>query len=264
MATTRLLSAEDIYDVYGLEWVYKANQTNLDGEDRSLISFRLQEIRDTYVAACKSRIRAEARFLGIKLDGDGFSFSQVIEEIKKSIGKAMEQNAEKMMRGGKFNLMGTILAAHQAGGADLKGIDVAKYGLNPAAPPPPKKDVDPNWFMKTKDHGGRVWEDPRWAEIAKAYVAIEEAQTEDQIIQSIDRINQLQHNSFHVLIDLQTGRMLTDYTNQTDDREARKRLQEVLNMKLEATSVEEFKDRMSGDVRKLLHKYRGSTTRVSK
>ncbi len=259
--TTRLLSAEDIYDLYGLEWVLKGG-SGLDSEDRSVISFRLREVRDTYVAACKSRIRAEARFLGIKLDGDGFSFSKVLDEIKKGVGAAMQKDAEKMMRGGSFNLMGTILKAHQAGGADLKGVDLARFGVNAAAPPPPKKDVDPEWFMKTKDHGGRVWEDPRWAEIAKAYVAVEESRTDDEIIRAIDRINQLQHNSFHVLIDLQTGRMLTDYTNQTDDREARKRLQEVLNMKLEATSVEEFKDRMSSDVRKLLHKHRGSTIRV--
>lgn len=256
MATTKLLSAEDIYDVYGLESILNSG-ANLDSEDRTIVSMRLREIRDTYVAACKSRIRAEARFLGIKLDGDGFSFTQVINEIKNNISKAMEKNAEKMMRGGSFNLMGTILAAHQASGADLKGIDISRFGLK-SATPPPKKDVDPNWFMKTKDHGGRVWEDPRWAEIAKAYVAIESAQTNQEIVLAIDRINQLQHNSFHVLIDLQTGRMLTDYTNQTDDREARQRLQEVLNIKLESAGVEQFKDKMSNDVRKVLHKYRAS------
>jgi hypothetical protein len=77
-----------------------------------------------------------------------------------------------------------------------------------------------------------------------------------EIITAIDRINQLQHNSFHVLIDLQTGRMLTNYTNQTDDRQARKRLQEILNLKLTATSTEEFKNQMSPDVRKLITKYR--------
>lgn len=255
MATTRLLSAEDIYDVYGLESILNKG-VEIDPEDKSQISFRLREIRDCYVAACKSRIRAEARFLGINLEGDGFSFSRVLEEIRQNIGKAMEKNADKMMRGGSFNLMGTILQAHQAAGADLKGIDTSRFGLKVAAPAPPKKDVDPNWFMRAKDYGGRVWEDPRWAEIAKAYVAIEEAITDAQIITSIDRINQLQHNSFHVLIDLQTGRMLTDYTNRTDDREARKRLQEVLNMKLESVSVQDFKDRMSADVRKLLTKYR--------
>ncbi len=260
MATTRLLSAEDIYDVYGLEWVLKATLTGykLDAEDERLIGLRLREIRDFYVSACKSRIRAEARFLGINLEGESFSFEYVLQEIKNNIGKAMEQNAEKMMRGGGFNLMGHILSAHKAAGTDLTGINTARFGVGAVTVAPPKKDVDPNWFMDTKKHGGRVWEDPRWAEIAKAFVAIEAAHSDDEIIRSIDRINQLQHNSFHVLIDLQTGRMLNNCTNQTDDREARKRLQEVLNMKLEATSVEEFKDRMSPDVRKLLHKYRGS------
>jgi hypothetical protein len=50
--------------------------------------------------------------------------------------------------------------------------------------------------------------------------------------------------------------MLTNYTNQTDDRQARKRLQEILNLKLTATSTEEFKNQMSPDVRKLITKYR--------
>lgn len=251
--TTRLLSAEDIYDVYGLERINSI--PNLDPEDTALLTFRLHEIRGFYLSACKSRIRAEAQYLGVKLTGDGFSFTQVLDEIKRNIGKAMEQNAEKMMRGGSFNLMHHILSAHQAAGADLKGIDTSRFGLTTQTKPT-QKDVDPNWFMDTKKHGGRVWEDPRWAEIAKAFLAIEEATTNQEIITAIDRINQLQHNSFHVLIDLQTGRMLTNYTNQTDDRQARKRLQEILNLKLTATSTEEFKNQMSPDVRKLITKYR--------
>jgi hypothetical protein len=159
--TTRLLSAEDIYDVYGLERINSI--PNLDPEDTALLTFRLHEIRGFYLSACKSRIRAEAQYLGVKLTGDGFSFTQVLDEIKRNIGKAMEQNAEKMMRGGSFNLMHHILSAHQAAGADLKGIDTSRFGLTTQTKPT-QKDVDPNWFMDTKKHGGRVWEDPRWAE----------------------------------------------------------------------------------------------------
>lgn len=256
--STRLLSAADIYDLYGIESIItNRSGTEIDHGDNTFMSMRLQEVKAAYVAACKSRIRAEARFLGIELDGDGFSFTRVLDQIKKNIGKTMEADAQHMMRGGSFNLMGTILKAHQAAGANLQDIDVARFGVGKALPTP-KKDVDPDWFLKGKEHGARMWDNPRWAEIAKAYVEIEEANTNHEIIRSIDRINQLQHNSFHILIDLQTGRMLTDYTNQVDHNEARKRLQEVLNLKLNATSVNVFKDKMSSDIQKLLTKYRGT------
>lgn len=256
MASTRLLTAEDIYDVYGIEWAL--SKAVLDKADQFVLEDRLRDIKNIYVAACKSRIRAEAKFLGVDLDGDNFQFSRVLTKIGDLIGKAFEQNAEQMMRGGSFNLMGTILQAHQAGGADLKGIDLSRFGLNNGQNTKTQpKDVDPDWFMSTKNNGGRVWNDPRWAEIAKAYVAVEEAATSHQIIQSIDRLNQLQHNSFHVLIDLQTGRMLTDHTNSVDDRQARQRLQEVLDIKLKSVNVLDFKDKMSGDVRRTLTKYRG-------
>ncbi len=253
--TTRLLSAEDIYDVYGLESLLGRD---LDQEDARMIAHRLVDIRDIYVAACKSRIRAEARFVGIKLEGDQFSFSHALAQIKNTIGEAVQKEAQRAARtGGPMNLMGTILQAHRAAGNDLKGIDVSRFGLSAEAPPPPpKKDVDPNWFMKIDGHGARVWDNPRWADIAKAYLAVEAANTPREIVGAIDRLNQLQHNSFHVLIDLQTGRMLNDFTNQTDDREARARLQEVLNIKLNAKGVGEFRGKMSPDVRELLMKYR--------
>lgn len=258
--TTRLLSAADIYDVYGCEWVLTA--ANLDTEDQHIISFRLNEIQDAYVHACKSRIKAEARFLGIG-NVEELSFSAMLANIKDHLGKAIQQSmfdqSERMMRGGAPNIFKDILKAHQAAGNVPKGVDLAKFGMK-AENTPPRPDVDPNWFMK--GNSGRVTEDPRWAEITKAYLAVEAARSDKEIISTIDRLNQLQHNSFHVLIDLQTGRMLTDFDNQTEDREARQRLQEILNLKLTAKSPVEFASNMSSDIRKLLTKYRASTLQI--
>lgn len=253
MATTRLLSPEDIYDVYGCESLIRI--PDLEPGDLTMVTMRLTEIRDIYVAATKSRIRAEAVFCGVKLDGDQFRLEDVLDQIKKSLTKAMEAEADKMARGGSFNLMQHIMKAHVASGTVPKGVDPTKFGINPEALVRPKTpDVDPNWFMKQAT--GRMWDNPKWAEIAKTFLDVEKAETNQQIVSAIDRLNQLQHNSFHVLIDLQTGRMLRDYTNQSDDREARKRLQEVLDMKLNARSVMDFAAQMSGDVRKLLVQYR--------
>ncbi len=258
--STRLLSSEDMYDVYGLEHVLGpvVARTALDQEDADFIAFRLGEIKDAYVHACKSRIRAEAKFLGIELEDA--SFATILTRMREHLGKAVQNsmmaNAANMQRGGNFNLMSEILKAHQAAGNPLTGVDVTKYGVKQQAPAP-RPDVDPNWFMK--GNAGRVTEDPKWAEITQAYLAVENAGTNSAIIGAIDRLNQLQHNSFHVLIDLQTGRMLTDFSNQTDDREARKRLQDILNIKLEAKGPAVFADRMSKEVRTLLKKYRGAT-----
>ncbi len=256
--TTQLLSAQDIYDVYGLEWVRTA--PSIDQDDRQLISFRLGEIRDAYVHACKSRIRAEAKFLGI--DGtEELTFAAMLTKIKDALGAAVQKaafdQADRMVRGGgPPKLFQTILKAHQAAGNTPQGVDLTKFGMGPTAAAPPRPDVDPNWFMK--GNSGRVGEDPKWAEIVKAYLAVEAARGDDEIIMSIDRLNQLQHNSFHVLIDLQTGRMLTDFSNQASDREARQRLQEVLNLKLTARTPLVFMGEMSSEVRKLLTKYRNT------
>jgi hypothetical protein len=262
--TTRLLTETDIFDVYGLEWVLQA--PHIDEDDNRFISFRLGEIRDAYIHATKSRIRAEAEHLGINT-GD-LSVADMLGLIRDQLGRAitdgMIANADRMQRGGSFNLMGEILKAHQAAGSLPKGIDPTKYGVTPT-PADPRPDVDPNWFMPSPKtwHPGRVTSDPRWADIAKAYLAIDAAKDNHQIISAIDRLNQLQHNSFHVLIDLQTGRMLTDYSNATDDRNARKRLQEILDIKLKARSPVSVASRMSGDVRRLLTKYRGATIQIN-
>lgn len=253
MATTRLLSPEDIYDVYGCEELIHI--PDLESGDRTQVTMRLEEIRDIYVSATKSRIRAEAVFCGVKLDGDQFRLEDALDQIKKGLSAAMEKEADKMARGGSFNLMQHIMKGHVAAGTVPKGVDPSKFGINPQELIRPKTpDVDPNWFMKKA--GGRMWDNPRWAEIAKTFLDVEASDTPQKIVSAIDRLNQLQHNSFHVLIDLQTGRMLTDYTNQSDDRQARKRLQEVLDMKLNSRSVMDFAGEMSADVRKLLVKYR--------
>ena len=257
MSTVRLLSAEDIYDVYGLEYVIKVKPSSgFSLDDDNMISFRLNEIKAAYVHACKSRIRAEAGYLGIAAGGD-FSFSGLLDQIKNSLPNLMEKEAEKMMYGGHIDVMSHIINAHRAAGGDLKGIDTSRFNVTKDQVKPPS--VDPSWFVAGSSSNtkyGRIYENPRWHEIAKAYLAVEAAQTNDQIISSIDRLNQLQHNSFHVLIDLQTGRMLKNFTNESDDREARKVLQEILDVKMKSDTIDKFKDRMSHEVRKLIAAHR--------
>jgi hypothetical protein len=59
-----------------------------------------------------------------------------------------------------------------------------------------------------------------------------------------------------VLIDLQTGRMLNSYENESNDRDARKRLQDILDIKFKAKKIDEYVGKLTSDVRKLVVKYR--------
>jgi hypothetical protein len=166
---TRLLSEADIYDVYGIEWVMR---NRLDDEDERLCEFRLSEIQSAYVTACKNRIRAEASFLGISDLGE-ISLSRMLEGIREAVATKIQQSmfdqSGDMMRGGGFNLMGAILGAHAAAGSsEIKGVDLSRYGVTKAPEPEKKPDVDVDWFMNTKNSGGRVTNDPKWAEIAKS------------------------------------------------------------------------------------------------
>lgn len=258
VTTTKLLGPEDIYDLYGCEWILNARRSadNLDQADEQLVSFRLREIQAAYVHACTARIRAEAKFLGVGLE-EGSSLTDIMKHLSGLLEAEMASQAEKMMHGGGFNMMGAILKAHQMGGGDLSGIDLSKYGVA-KAPPVPKKDVDPEWFLKG-DKSKRMFDDPKWHEIAKAFVAVEQANTDKEIVRSIDFLNQLQHNSFHILIDLQTGRMLTKYEGAVDHDQARKNLQEILDAKLKSTSVHGFISKMGKEIRDLVLKYDPST-----
>lgn len=253
----RLLSPEDIYDVYGLEWVMTAD--NIDEEDRQAIHFRLTEVRDAYVHACKSRIRAEAKFLGVRLRDD-FTFEDLVGIVKEHLANSMMSAGPMGM--GPGGLMGTILQAHQMAGTNLDDIDLGRFGMQKQEQPA-EASVDPDWFMNTNKHKGRVFNDPKWAEIARAFVRVESANSIAEMIKSIDALNQLQHNSFHVLIDLQTGRMLNNYENASDDRDARKRLQEVLDIKRNSRSAVEFASSMSKEVRSMMAKYRSASLKVA-
>jgi hypothetical protein len=262
--SVRLLSPEDIYDVYGCEALLHAE---LDKDDRGAVYVRLRDIQNVYVDAAKERIRAEARFLGVK-DLETLSFASMLQAIRDSLGKTIQNSmiaqSEMMMRGAAPKIFGDIVKAHTAAGNRVAGLDYAKLGLG--APEAQKKPagVDVGWFDHGKgdkrtaqeSNGQRLIHDPKWAEIAKAYLAVEKAQTSEEIVQSIDKLNQLQHNSFHILIDLQTGRMLNDYENASSHETARNRLQNILDNKFQAGSVLKFAAQMSEDVRALIKKYR--------
>ena len=241
IADVRLLEPEDILDVYGCQILLTKRLT--DDEEAS-VKARIYQIKEFYVNSAKARIKAEAGFCGIK----GLKIGTTIEEILETV---MAQLFEKK-DAGPMNLMGSILEAHKIAGTDLSGYNLGQFGVK-NDPPKPKSEIDPKWFTK---QGTRMWDNPKWAEISKAYVVMEQAEGPQPIIQAIDRLNGLQHNSFHVLIDLQSGRML-DMETAEKDKKARNILKEVLDLKFKSKDPMEYADRMSEEIRKLLLKHKG-------
>ena len=105
----------------------------------------------------------------------------------------------------------------------------------------------------------RIWDNPRWTEIANAYLALEKASDANKMILAIDQLNQLQHNSFHLLIDLQSGRMLENRSEGAvygQHESARLNVQKILDICANKVSVYQFLDKLSAEIAELLRSYR--------
>lgn len=250
-----LLETEDIFDLYGCEYLLNASHFHvrqLEPDDRQIVIFRVNEIHDKYVASVRERVKAELVFCGVKFDS-GFSMRSMVKAADDLLAKEIEKQSNKMMFNGGFNLLGTMITAHQQAGGDMKGIDQKRLnsilGSTPVASV--KKD-------DVRDNAGEgFFNNPKWKIIADAFVALEEANTIDAKIQSIDRLNDLQHNSFHLLIDLQTGRMLEQQSEgggKGKHEQAVDVLKEVFDIKQGAISPKEFADRMTGDIRRMIRR----------
>lgn len=252
-----LLSASDIFDIYMCEFLLNKLPAGADGTES--LKLRVDEIHKKYKAVARLRIIKEAKYLGIDIDDDGFlSFS--IEKLVGSIGKALENEmleaAEDMQRGAGFNLMGSLLKNAQQGGMDMQGIDLSKFGVAKEEAKPKETTLDADMFNggeRGNRGGGGLVRDPKWHIIAKAFVDLEQADDTNSKIQAIDVINDLQHNSFHILIDLQTGRMLhgNEYTGAVSHQQAVENLHEVLDIKKNARTPLDFISKVSSDLRKI-------------
>lgn len=207
------LSASDVYDFYGLSLM-----TGMD--DDELIdqrSLHLQEIRQKYIDSLKERIKAEAGYINLDVDGD--SLVQLCGRISNALEKEIDQQAEKMRLFGQgFNMMDMIQQAHEA---KPKGLEAA-----------------PEAFRSKQGTSRAMFGGEPWAQISEAFLAIEKAETDSEIILAIDQLNSLQHNTNYVLFDI------TGYANVHD----------VLNEKFAAAHPAEFKSKMSKDVIELLVK----------
>ena len=254
-----LLETEDIFDIYGCEYLLNASHAHirdLEPDERDLVLFRVDEIHDKYVASVRERIKSELDFCGVKGIEEGFTIRSMVKTANEMLDKEIEKQADKMMFGGGFNMMGTMIAARQQAGGDMKNLDkkrLREMGFGPKTISP--EEVQDTTIKDNMEEG--FFNNPKWEVIADAFIFLEEASNTNQKIQAIDRLNDLQHNSFHLLIDLQTGRMLENSSKgggKGNHSQAVNILKEVLDIKHGASSPKEFSGKMSADIRKLIRK----------
>jgi hypothetical protein len=197
-------------------------EDQLDEEGKKLYIFYLSEIRTHYVVTLKKRIKEEAGYLN--LDVDGSSIAALLKNMKNKMDEEIvKQSARMSATGSGFNMMDMVKSTHSAKPKALEASAEAfrsKEGRRPA-------------------FGGEPW-----AKICEAFLAIEQAQSSKAIVTSIDLLNSLQHNCCHVLFDL-TGTRGGGGSNHTD-------VKAVLDDKFKAKTPKEFASKMSGDVRSFL------------
>jgi hypothetical protein len=218
-----MLKVSDVYDFYGLSVI---DEKTLDEEGKNLFSFYLTEIQQAYVKTLKKRIIEEAGYMS--LDVAGASIEAMLRDMKGKMDEQIKAQAASMSRTGLgFNMMELIKSEHKehnkpkdkmAGAADAfrskQGKSMSAFGGEP------------------------------WAVISEAFLAIEKAKSNKAIIESIDHLNDLQHNCCHVIFDL-TGTRGGGGSNHNA-------VQAVLNEKFKAKTPREFAGKMSSDVRNFL------------
>ena len=172
------LTSSDVYDFYGL--------TMLAGPTYAAFKTRrfehLLDIKSKYVAALKSRIKAEAGYIDLDVDGD--SIEAILGQVEKHLSGAIEAEASSMMKFGSkgFNIINFVKKFHTD---KPKGLEAAPDAFRSSA------------GTKRSMFGGEPW-----AQISEAFLAIAKAESAIEIVLSIDALNSLQHNTNYVLVDI--------------------------------------------------------------
>lgn len=239
-----MLTSQDIFDFYGSQFL--ATYPGIDADDVLVAELRIDEVYVKYLHAARERIKSECRFLGL----EGFELSSIkkmLGMIKDMLENEIGKQAAKMGgMGTGFNMGKMIAQANQLAGRDIGDLG-KQFGLQEPQEEVKKDSIDVDSLTK----------DSKWHIIAKAFLQLENAVTCKEKASAIDLLNGLQHNSFHLLIDLQTGRMQEEVAqDKTDHQEAVNIVKEVLDIKFEAATPLDFAAKMSGDIRKTLVRYR--------
>jgi hypothetical protein len=241
----QLLSTKDIFDFYGCEFL--VNNGHVEEDDRSHARSRIGEIHEKYLTAVKERLRAEFRFLGIE-NFEISSIKKLVTTLQDTLNDSITEQVNRMGTGKGFNMGQVVAQANQMAGREIGNL-ANEFRLGVPEEETKKKSIDPDSIVNN----------PKWETIAQTFIELEEASSTKEKVLSIDKLNGLQHNSFHLLIDLQTGRMLEGNSEgemHGKHEGAVQTVKEVLDIKRGAKTPLVYSTKMSSDIAKMLRNYR--------
>lgn len=214
------LETHDIYDFYGLTMV---NRDALPSPNQRLFKFYLNEIKRKYIESLAHRIRLEAKWMGLDLQGN--SITALVNKLTTKMDEEIKKQSKNMMALGTGFDMLAFVQAHQK----QKQRDM---------------DIAADTFRSEEGKSRPAYGGEPWAKISDAFLRVEKAVSDQEIILAIDALNSLQHNCCHVLFDLTNTRGASG-----EDATA---IKAVLEEKFKAKTPKEFEKKMSSDVRKFL------------
>ena len=208
------LTSADVYNFYGLTMLSAPEYKAFKSRRMEL----LLDIKQKYVEALKSRIKAEAGYIDLDVEGD--SIEAILKQVSNHLNSALEAEAESMRK------------------YDSKGFNIMKFVKQFHTDKPKGLETAPDAFRSKQGTSVSMFGGEPWAKIAEAFLAIAQAKTDSEIILSIDALNSLQHNTNYVLVDI-AGVPGVD------------QLQEMMNEKF-VSGPKELAPKMSVLVRELL------------
>lgn len=170
------LAASDVFNFYGLTMLSGPAYAAFHSIRRGF----LLEIKAKYVDSLKSRIKAEAGYINLDVDGD--NIHTIIRKITDHLDSAIESQLDSMRAGNAFDVLSFVKQFH----------DQAPKGMECA----------PDLFRSDEGKKRQMFGGEPWAKISEAFLNIEKAKTDTEIILAIDALNSLQHNTNYVLVDI--------------------------------------------------------------
>ena len=214
-----MISVEDVFSFYGLTMVVESDLKTDDA--KQMFNFFLKDIQKKYVDALRKRIKEEAGYLG--LDIEGTNIESLMRNMRSGLDEQIKSQSARMATlGTGFNMMDHVRSTM---GAKPKGMETAADAF------------------RIKEKQRPAFGGEPWAKISEAFLGVERASSPKEIILAIDHLNDLAHNTCEVLFDL---------TGTRSGGNGHQEIKKILDEKKNATHPREFASKMSGDVQSFL------------
>lgn len=213
-AKYKAVTPVDLYDFYGIA---SLSRKALTPEFQERVSRKLKDLRQLFLDALQARFNYWR-------GGEAISINKIVEVMKNSLEDEIMKQAKLMQSGlgGGFNMLAAVAAMR----GDTK---VASKKMEAET-------------IKLFAENLKNFKSADYPKIAKGVVDLFEAETDKDIILSIDFLNDLQHCGGYVLVDFVAGQR--DPTNTLGN----KVMQEILDFKRDVVSPMDFAKDMSAPI----------------